>query len=167
MKQKGFTLIELLVVISIIGLLASVVLVALNGARVKARDAKRISDKKQVITAMNLYIDGGTTGTFPSTGSAWYCLAPSSETCWRGSYAGNDALVTAMSPYLPVLPTNIADSGTYANNRLLYYAPYSYNGATGALLIWEQERQITASECYSPWAPQPYDKYWYCYEFLQ
>lgn len=40
MKQRGFTLIELLVVVSIIGLLSSVVLAALNGARIKGTQAK-------------------------------------------------------------------------------------------------------------------------------
>ncbi|MEK7073444.1 MAG: prepilin-type N-terminal cleavage/methylation domain-containing protein [Patescibacteria group bacterium] len=53
--QKGFTLIELLVVISIIGLLSTLAVVALNSAREKARDAKRVSDIKQVQTAMELY----------------------------------------------------------------------------------------------------------------
>lgn len=57
MKQKGFTLIELLVVIAIIGLLASVVLVSLNSARKKARDAKRIADIKQMQKALEFYND--------------------------------------------------------------------------------------------------------------
>ncbi len=56
-KNKGFTLIELLVVIAIIGLLASVVLLALNSARQKSRDAKRLADIRQLASAMELYFN--------------------------------------------------------------------------------------------------------------
>jgi len=52
---NGFTLIELLVVIAIIGVLASVVLASLNSARAAARDAVRISEVRQLQTALELY----------------------------------------------------------------------------------------------------------------
>jgi len=55
--SRGFTLIELLVVIAIIGILSSVVLASLNSARVKGRDARRVSDVKQLQLALELYYD--------------------------------------------------------------------------------------------------------------
>ena len=54
-KQKAFTLIELLVVISIIGLLSTLAIVSLNGARAKARDAKRMNDLKIISDALERY----------------------------------------------------------------------------------------------------------------
>src|SRR3989344_1689786 len=64
--QKGFTLIELLVVIAIIGLLSSVVLASLNGARKKARDARRLSDIKSLQSALELYYDSNS-NAYPAT----------------------------------------------------------------------------------------------------
>jgi len=53
-KKKGFTLIELLVVIAIIGLLATLAVVSMSSARAKARDAKRISDIRQMSTIIDV-----------------------------------------------------------------------------------------------------------------
>lgn len=73
-KQKGFTLIELLVVIAILGLLSTLAVVSLNNARAKARDARRVSDVKQIQTALELFfMDAGrypTAGTEFAIGSA-------------------------------------------------------------------------------------------------
>ncbi len=60
--RKGFTLIELLVVIAIIGLLTSIVLVSLEPARARARDAKRQGDIRQISSAMELCYEDATCG---------------------------------------------------------------------------------------------------------
>jgi type II secretory pathway pseudopilin PulG len=54
-KSGGFSLVELFIVIAIIILLASVSIIALNDQRAKARDAKRISDVRQIRTALEFY----------------------------------------------------------------------------------------------------------------
>jgi type II secretion system protein G len=54
-KQKGFTLIELLVVVAIIGVLATIVLSSLSNARAQARDARRVSEMKNLEKALEMY----------------------------------------------------------------------------------------------------------------
>jgi type II secretion system protein G len=91
-RQKGFTLIELLVVIAIIGILATIVMGSLNAARMKARDAQRMSDLRQIKNALMLYYDdhgkypqptgGSFTGYMQSnTPADWSQLQ-----AWLGSY---------------------------------------------------------------------------------
>ena len=64
-RRRGFTLLELIVVITIIGLLASIVVVSTRGAGPKARKTKAIADMKAIHdTAMMLYTD---TGRWPET----------------------------------------------------------------------------------------------------
>jgi prepilin-type N-terminal cleavage/methylation domain-containing protein len=65
-KKRGFTLIELLVVIAIIGILATIVLVSLNTARAKARDARRSSDLHQIALAMEMYYDSQSPVSYPN-----------------------------------------------------------------------------------------------------
>lgn len=63
---RGFTLIELLMVVSILAVVASIVIAALNTARDNARNVDRNEVARQYIIAMGLYHN--TYGTFPTGG---------------------------------------------------------------------------------------------------
>ncbi len=105
-NKSGFTLIELLVVIAIIGLLSTLSILALNTARARSRDAKRISDVKQMQTALEMYFNDN--NTYPS------------------SVTSGDKLMATGTPsvtYMGVVPTapTPADSSACASTNSYVY----------------------------------------------
>lgn len=54
-NNKGFTLIELLVSVAIVAILSAIIITSISSSRMKARDAKRISDIAQLQLALEQY----------------------------------------------------------------------------------------------------------------
>ncbi|MCR4280169.1 MAG: type II secretion system GspH family protein [Candidatus Komeilibacteria bacterium] len=57
MNKKGFSTVEILTVVGIIAILSVVMSLSLSAAHSKSRDAKRLSDIRQLQTALNLYLN--------------------------------------------------------------------------------------------------------------
>ncbi len=160
-NQQGFTLIELLVVIAIIGLLASVVLLALNSARQKSRDAKRVADIRQIQSGLELYFNdcnaypatAALTGASPANnigGGKLMQGTASAGTCSGGGFV-TQATATVGSVYIQQLPfaptpldgtslgsfpctaTNAAYAYTSASPFATYALTFCLGAATGGL----------------------------------
>src|SRR3990167_6894036 len=109
MKSKGFTLIELLVVIAIIGILASLVLVALGNARDKAQDARVKSDIAQLRTLAEVIYDSNDAAYENSLGTIGV------ETCFQTPTQAECANSAATSTNVDTLIKDIdtANGATY------------------------------------------------------
>jgi type II secretion system protein G len=152
-SSSGFTLIELLVVIAILGILASVVMVAINPAKriAEAHDAQRRADLSQVQTALESYA-AQHQGAYPATGG-WYC-----EDCNYAGYVtkGADNWIPGLvsGGYLKRLPTDPSDQDLSrcqnANGNYGVYLYYS-NGADYKLL--DQCRPTTGLNLGAPSQP--------------
>ncbi|MEK7534934.1 MAG: prepilin-type N-terminal cleavage/methylation domain-containing protein [Patescibacteria group bacterium] len=70
LQKRAFTLIELLVVIAIIGILASLIIVSLSGARGKAQDTQTKNNIRSIGTALEQYGLDQATLTYPNANAA-------------------------------------------------------------------------------------------------
>ena len=138
-KDSGFTLIELLVVIAIIGVLASIVLASLNNARRKSRDARRITDVKQLGLALQLYADGVGAEQFP--------VGVDKCTGSTDADENNGLQVLVAGGYIPTIPhdpSNAAACYRYASGeinglRTTYHIGTVLEDATNAALTGDHD----------------------------
>jgi prepilin-type N-terminal cleavage/methylation domain-containing protein len=120
--NKGFTLVEMLVVISIISLLSSVVLSAVNGARTKAE----IAQISQIIGEYRKALTFGYDkyGGYPYSGDSFitgHCLGNHpSGTCRDGTV--DSTINSVAGEFLPPLP--VLKTATYGG--IPYGGPFYY-----------------------------------------
>ncbi|MFA7169533.1 MAG: type II secretion system protein [Candidatus Paceibacterota bacterium] len=97
-NSKGFTLIELLVVIAIIGILSTIAMTSLNGARKKAKDASFQSGAASVQATAILCCDTSGASLQTATDTATTTDICSNETSVPGAYPTSVASVVVTRP---------------------------------------------------------------------
>ncbi len=153
--KKGFSLLEMLLVVAAIGILAGIVILALNPGKQLAdtRNAQRKADVNTILNAVYQYAIDSNTGALPSTIlAAGDCSTNTNLICTTGGDCNGGtnaeghnlvdlAVLTNSGTYLvnmPTDPTTTTTNGTGysifqdANSRVTVCAPNAEGGTISA-----------------------------------
>lgn len=134
--KSGFTIVEILIVIVVIGILASISIVAYNGVQSRSRDAKRLSDVQAIQKSLELYKTDR--GTYPAHITATAAELPAGfagsygcVTCYSYSVANNGTWLRNLtdSGFMSVAPASAPNNN---NNFYMYWrsSPSGYGTCT-------------------------------------
>lgn len=127
-KSKGFTLVELLIAIAVVGILATVLIVAVNPAKQlqKSRDTGRKAALKTLQTALEQYYQDN--GNYPVSATN-PCVSSYTTGCWMttNSTPSNNLLGPYAASYIKAMPSDPSQNGSNCANgggshRILAYS---------------------------------------------
>ncbi|MFH0804816.1 MAG: prepilin-type N-terminal cleavage/methylation domain-containing protein [Patescibacteria group bacterium] len=133
--SSGFTLIELMVVVSIIGILVSIGLVSLNGAKESARDSRRMADIAQIRLALELYSQDYNSYPTPSLSDAASMV--SSVDAEPGTIFS-----TSLNPLVPTYLSRVIVDPVNNGGLHYWYDTNQLIGHRGYVLCFRQEGKL-------------------------
>jgi type IV pilus assembly protein PilA len=143
-QERGFTIVELLIVIIVIGILATLVLIAYNNVQGQARDTKRQADANSIREAAETYKTASNSGYYPdmTSGATFQTDIKLASNYSSGTVSVSvDPLVTGN-----LNPASGAPSGSNPNNITSAWcgtaSPLDKTSATGIkFTYWSESKK--------------------------
>lgn len=149
-RRYGFTVVELLIVIVVIGILASLTVVAYSGVRESARNTKILSDLSQVNKLVQAYY--ARNGSYPVTGALMDStnLGLNDVNCGHPSARNVSAWVPDLNATLPQSDGNPNGGAKRANETTRQPGCYVYisDGTSYLLTAWNMLNSPQTSDLY-------------------
>ncbi len=141
-ERRGFTLIELLLGISIIGVLAAVVIVAVNPSRqfAQARNTERRSDVKNILEAVQQYAIDNKGNPPAGIDATWRMLGTAATTCdvvCGGGSGGGAPVTITLAPTADAFLYQGSPGTNYGTDVTLWTDPWMLGNARRSLILFD------------------------------